>query len=164
MASRALWGFIGPENAHFGRFVRGPWAVFDYLAGHIRFSSRRYVGQSPAGGAMIVALLVMIAATTGSGMASLAAMEGRVPLSTVVERIPPPKAASASDPRGSPRAGHPRALVVLHVAGVILASCAHRENLVVAMITERKRSEWALVHQDIRRERLSLFCDPTIIA
>jgi cytochrome b len=46
VASRILRGFIGPENARFGRFLRGPYAVFDYLAGLIRFSSRRYVGHS----------------------------------------------------------------------------------------------------------------------
>jgi cytochrome b len=77
VASRILWGFIGPENARFGRFLRGPYAVVDYLTGLVRFSSRRYVGHSPAGGAKIVALLVLIAATTRTGMASLAAMEGR---------------------------------------------------------------------------------------
>jgi cytochrome b len=74
VAPRVLWGFIGPEDVRLGRFVRGPHAVFDYLAGLVRFSSRRYVAHSPTGGAMILALLVMIAATTGTGMASLAAM------------------------------------------------------------------------------------------
>ena len=147
MASRVLWGFIGPENARFGRFVRGPYAVFDYLAGLIRFSSQRYIGHSPAGGAMIVALLVMIAATTGTGMASLAAMEGRGPLSAVVERIPLPRTLGQRRPSPLIREVHQvlasvtLALVILHVAGVVLASCVHRENLIVAMVTGRKRAE-----------------------
>jgi cytochrome b len=154
VVSRVLWGFIGPENVRFGRFVRGPEAVVDDLAGHVRFSSRRYVGHSPAGGAMIVALLVMIAATTGTEMASLAATEGRGPLTAIVERVPLPRIGSAAA----------LALVVLHVAGVVFGSCVHRENLMVAMITGRKRFERAPILQDIRRDRLCLFCDPTIIA
>jgi hypothetical protein len=45
---RIVWRFAGPENARFGSFVRAPRAVFDYLAGLIRFSSKRYLGHSPA--------------------------------------------------------------------------------------------------------------------
>ena len=71
---RVIWGFIGTEQARFVSFVRGPKLVFGYLADLIRLSSPRYLGHSPAGGAMIVALLIMIAATAGTGMANLAAV------------------------------------------------------------------------------------------
>jgi cytochrome b len=77
---RIVWGFIGPENAQFINFVRGPRLVLEYVAGLARFSSRRYLGHSPAGGAMIVALLVMISATIVTGMANLAADRGEGPL------------------------------------------------------------------------------------
>ncbi len=84
------WGFVGPEHARFVSFVRGPQLVFDYLAGLVRFSSKRYLGHSPAGGAMIVALLIMIVATAVTGMANLAADRGEGPLAGVISKVERP--------------------------------------------------------------------------
>jgi cytochrome b len=145
---RMVWGFVGPEHARFVSFVRGPQLVFDYLAGLVRFSSKRYLGHSPAGGAMIVALLIMIAATAGTGMANLAADRGEGPLASVIAKVErPPRVPGQRRPPLLMKQVHETvanitiALVVLHVLGVALASFAHRENLVRAMITGRKRAE-----------------------
>ena len=145
---RVAWGFVGPENARFVSFVRGPRAMFDYLAGLIRFSSKRYRGHSPAGGAMIVALLIMIAATVVTGMANLAADEGTGPLSAVIAKVErPPRVPGVRRPQLVMKQVHETVanitlvFVVLHVFGVALASFAHRENLVLAMITGQKRAE-----------------------
>jgi cytochrome b len=146
--ARVLWGFTGPEHARFVSFLRGPRSVFDYLAGLVRFSSRRYVGHSPAGGAMIVALLFMIAVTAGTGMANLAADRGEGPLSGMIAKVErPPRVPGQRRPPLLIKEVHETLanitllLVVLHVGGVVLASLAHRENLVLAMITGRKRAE-----------------------
>jgi cytochrome b len=145
---RIVWGFVGPEHARFVSFVRGPQLVFDYLAGLVRFSSKRYLGHSPAGGAMIVALLIMIAATAGTGMANLAADRRKGPLASVIAKVErPPRVPGQRRPLLLMKQVHETvanitiALVVLHVLGVALASFAHRENLVRAMITGRKRAE-----------------------
>jgi cytochrome b len=145
---RVAWGFVGPEHARFVSFVRGPQLVFDYLAGLVRFSSKRYLGHSPAGGAMIVALLIMITATAVTGMANLAADRGEGPLAGVVSKVErPPRVPGQRRPPLLMKQVHETVanvtivFVVLHVLGVILASFAHRENLVRAMITGRKRGE-----------------------
>ena len=145
---RIAWGFVGTENARFVNFVRGPRLVFDYLAGLVRFSSERYLGHSPAGGAMIIALLIMILATVGTGMANLAADRGEGPLSGVIAKVDrPSRVPGQRRPQLLMKEVHETianitlALVVLHVLGVALASFAHRENLVSAMITGRKRAE-----------------------
>ncbi len=143
---RVIWGFIGTEQARFASFVRSPRVVFDYLAGLIRFSSPRYLGHSPAGGAMIVALLIMISATAGTGMAELAAERGQGPLAGVVAKVErPPRVPGQRRPPLLIKQVHETLangtliLVLLHIIGVAAASIAHRENLVLAMVTGRKR-------------------------
>ena len=55
---RLIWGFIGTPHARFSDFVCGPAAASRYLFGLIPGKSHRYLGHSPAGGAMVIALLV----------------------------------------------------------------------------------------------------------
>jgi cytochrome b len=91
---RVVWGFVGPQNARFVNFVHGPRMVFDYFVGLMRFSSKRYLGHSPAGGAMIVALLVMVAATAVTGwpisrrIAAMGRWPGSSPRSSVRRAFP----------------------------------------------------------------------------
>jgi cytochrome b len=144
---RVLWGFVGPPNARF-TFVRGPRTVIAYLVGLVRFSSPRYLGHSPAGGAMILALLAMVAATSVTGMADLAVERGEGPLAGAIAKVERP--ARVPGQRRPPLlikevhetlANITIVLVFLHVLGVVLASIAHRENLVLAMVTGRKRAD-----------------------
>jgi cytochrome b len=143
---RLIWGFIGPEHARFATFVTGPREVLNYLAALVRFSSRRYVGHSPAGAAMVLVLLLMVSATAITGMANLAADEGTGPLAGVIAKVERP--ARVPGQRRPPLvmkqvhetvANITLMLVILHVCGVALASVAHKENLVGAMITGQKR-------------------------
>lgn len=152
---RILWGFVGPRRARFSNFVCAPRKIVRYFVDLIRFRSPRYVGHSPAGGAMVIALLLTLAALTGTGMARLAIEEGEGPLapwlaseSTTVETGV--ILASSDDEEDGRREDsfvgelHETLgnitlfLVFAHIAGVALASFAHRENLARAMVTGRK--------------------------
>ncbi|WP_127600051.1 cytochrome b/b6 domain-containing protein [Nitratireductor alexandrii] len=151
VAFRILWGFVGPRRARFSDFVTGPARVLGYLRDLATGRAPRHLGHSPAGGAMTLALLAALALTAASGMATLAMEAGRGPLAGIVahER-------TVEDGSGAVREGdetgeiweevHEIAanltlvLIVLHVAGVALASYAHRENLVRAMVTGAKRA------------------------
>jgi cytochrome b len=121
---RIVWGFVGTAHARFADFVCRPSRVVGYLADTARLRARRYLGHNPAGGAMVVALLLVLAATAGSGFAmSTDAFHDAHWVEDVHEFM----------------ANGAILLVGLHVAGVAVSSLEHRENLVWAMITGRKR-------------------------
>jgi cytochrome b len=126
LALRIAWGFVGPRHARFGNFVKSPRTVLTYLRDVALLRAPRYLGHNPAGGAMIVALLAMLAGTCVTGwMMTTDAYWGAEWVEDVHEAL----------------ANATLALVVLHVIGVLVASFEHRENLVTAMITGRKRAE-----------------------
>lgn len=167
---RLTWGLAGPRRARFRDFLYRPGTVLGYLRDLLRFRSRRHLGHSPAGGAMVVALLLSLAATVSTGLLAYGQEKHAGPLAflfPVPPASPQPEgaaaplfpnldqpAASTGNGGGSGRRGDSElvelhetfvnvtlVLVILHVGGVILASAAYRENLVLAMITGRKRAE-----------------------
>jgi cytochrome b len=122
---RLIWGFVGTRYARFSNFISGPRAVLRYLGSIVRGNEQRHVGHNPAGGAMIVALIVAILLTglTGWLMTTDAYYGDEVMQFT-----------------HSAFAYGVVALIALHLAGVVLASVRHKENLVRAMITGEKRA------------------------
>jgi len=124
VALRVLWGFVGSRHARFADFVRGPRAVVAYLGALARGSAPRMLGHNPAGGAMIVALLATVAATTFTGwLQTTDAFFGSSRLEAMHDAL----------------ANLILALAAVHVGGVIFESWRHRESLVGAMLTGRKR-------------------------
>ena len=158
---RVLWGIVGPRHARFSDFLYRPGEVQRYLLELVAFRARRYLGHSPAGGAMVLALLLGSAATVWSGLELYAVEENAGPLAALsTDRIV--SAAHANEEDHEQEAGREHgddneddfweeihewladltlALVLLHIAGVRFASLVHRENLVASMVTGYKRPE-----------------------
>jgi cytochrome b len=156
---RIVWGFIGPEHARFASFIFPPGTVLRYLWDLLLGRATRYLGHSPGGGAMVLVLLIGLLGTVGTGLVLYAIEENAGPLAPFVSSgSSSGQAQPALEREGD--GGYERAegagefweeshevlanvmlvLVVLHVAGVLLASYAHRENLTRAMITGRKQA------------------------
>jgi cytochrome b len=122
---RIPWGIFGPRNDRFAEFVRGPTSVRRYLAGLLLGRPERYLGHNPAGAVMIVLLLVTLFVVTISGVLMTT---DRYWGNAFVEDVH----YYSSDVV--------LVLIGLHVLGVLVSSILHKENLLLAMITGRKRT------------------------
>ena len=125
VALRVLWGFVGARHARFSDFVRPPSVVFRFIGDALRLKAARHLGHNLAGGAMIIVMLALIAFISTTGyLLTTDAYWGSGSVKDVHEAS------------GYTLVG----LVFVHVAGVVLASVEHGENLVRAMVTGRKRA------------------------
>lgn len=123
---RVVWGLVGSRHARFSDFIYRPSTVITFLIDTARLRAKRYIGHNPAGGAMVVALLLMLSAITATGyMMTTDAYWG-------VEWVEEVHEIAVNLTLG---------LVALHILGVILASFEHGENLARAMITGKKRRD-----------------------
>ena len=164
---RLLWGIVGTRYARFVGFVRSPAETIRYIGDLAANRAERYVGHNPAGGAMVVALLLSISGTVGSGLMVYAIEEDAGPLAGWVANYNAPAslpsltsiAYADTVARGDDvehednvfeefweeaheiLANFTLLLVGLHIAGVLFSSYAHKENLIRGMITGWKRRD-----------------------
>jgi cytochrome b len=123
VAFRILWGVIGTKHARFSSFVRGPQAAMHYLASLWRRHPEHHTGHNPAGAIAILGLLALTIVVTTTGWANYQEIGG-----DWLEEI------------HETAANLMLALVGVHVAAVLLSGWLHRENLVGAMLSGRKRA------------------------
>lgn len=163
---RIVWGFIGSKHARFSDFIYSPAAIFCYLKGLIRGKPQHYVGHNPAGGAMVIALLLSLGATVFTGLSLYAVEENAGPLAGIIamnDKVMPTSIVSSAYANGDEDEGESEhgamvnkeaeefweelhdffadftlLLVALHIGGILLSSYIDKENLVKAMITGRK--------------------------
>ena len=136
VAFRVVWGLVGTRHARFSSFVRGPAAIAGYLRGLINGRAERHVGHNPAGALAIVALLVSTLVVTAAGWATYNDIGGEAlkELHEVTANVM-------------------LAIVGVHIAGVLIGTWLHQDNLIGAMLTGRKpgrpedavRSAWRSV-------------------
>ena len=118
---RLAWAIIGTRHARLSSFSYGPRAVREYLGSLLARNPRHYVGHNPAGSWAIYAILTLGIVTTGTGYARYGHLVGK--WINDVHQV----------------AGNLfLAVVIAHIAGVVVSSFLHRENLAKAMVTGYK--------------------------
>ena len=140
IAVRLLWGFIGTRHARFSDFVTKPSTAIQYVKDTLNLKAKRYIGHNPAGGLMIVTMLISLVITGASGLLLYGAEDHAGPFAAwftanshfweeILEEF------------HEFFANFTVFLVVIHLAGVLVESVLHKENLVRAMWNGTKRAE-----------------------
>lgn len=133
---RILWGFLGGGHARFARFLYSPSRALTYLRGLVLGKAPRFVGHNPAGSWAVFAILVLATALAVTGLLTLGGQEQAGPLRGALSF----GAGARFRNLHEILAWALLTLAALHVAGVVVGSLVHRENLIGAMITGRKRA------------------------
>lgn len=136
---RMLWGVVGPRYARFTDIVYAPATIQAYGRDLLRGKAQRYLGHNPLGGAMVIALLLMLALATITGIALYGAAEAAGPFAGYMHGTSG-WVGEALEEVHEFFSNITLILVALHIGGVLVSSLLHRENLVRAMITGRKRA------------------------
>jgi len=136
---RLIWGIIGTKYARFSNFVTSPKTTIKYIKSIFTFNAERHIGHNPAGGAMIIALLVSLTLTATTGMLYYGIEDQSGLAASFVSAWP----SFLNDPLEEIHeffANLSMFLVVTHVAGVLIAAIQHGENLIASMWHGRKRA------------------------
>ena len=161
---RIIWGFIGSKHARFTDFVYPPKDILAYLAKVFKRNPKHYMGHNPAGGAMVITLIVVLLLTAITGLKAYGT-EGKGPLAhqtagMILKAYADEEDHEENEYETDEHSGAPESsegdefweeiheffanvlifLIVLHIVGVIVSSYIHKENLILAMITGKKKS------------------------
>jgi cytochrome b len=165
---RILYGFVGTKYARFSDFLCPPAQIMDYLKGFLIGRPKHYIGHNPAGGFMIVILLLSLLSLTLTGLKAYG-VKGFGPLAKNEISFMTNAFADSDDNENNDEhdsrkqrsqknhraekneknefweevhetiAHFTLFLISIHILGVLVSSLVHRENLIKAMITGRKR-------------------------
>ncbi len=135
---RVLWGFIGNRYARFSSFVFSPKETVEYIRSLRGGKPKHYLGHNPAGALMVFALLGLLALVFSSGLATLAVIDFEGPLLFLIDYLDDDTSYTLRHLHGW-LVDIALVLIPLHLLGVAAGSIQHKENLVRAMITGKKK-------------------------
>jgi cytochrome b len=124
IAFRLVWGFAGTRYARFRSFLFKPAEIVAYMRSLIARKPQHHIGHNPAGGVAIFLLLGLTLLTGISGILLFQEIGGEM-----FEEL------------HEGAANFMLLIVLVHIAGVVVSSWLHRENLARAMVTGYKNGE-----------------------
>lgn len=120
--ARLIWGLVGTRHARLSDLALSPRQLAGYLKGVVSGGGRRWVGHNPASSWAALSMMTLTLALGASGLA----MAGGVAPDWVEEAH-------------ELMANLFLAVVLLHLAGLVVHVLKHRDALPLSMLTGRKR-------------------------
>jgi cytochrome b len=132
---RLVWGFVGSDSARFARFLQSPLAAIRHLLHLYRREPDTETGHNAAGGWMVMFMLAVLAVQVGTGLCSNDDVLTEGPLAQTVGK-------DRSD--WLTHIHHVNftlieIVIVLHVLAIITYRVLKGHNLLLPMITGKKR-------------------------
>jgi len=136
---RVLWGVVGSPYARFSSFWYGPKAAYNYFREILAGKAARHVGHNPAGSLAIYLLLILTVVVGLTGFFTIGGEEQHGVVSGLL---------SMAQGRVAKQLHELAATLMLlivfgHIAGVVVESYLHKENLARAMVTGTKLADAA---------------------
>src|ERR1700759_3269916 len=131
---RLVWGLFGSTTARFSDFLHPPRRVFGYLRGLKSGDRLLYAGHNPAGGLMVMAMILVLLAQALTGLFANDGLHFNGPLALLLP-------SETSDSITSIHRLIFDAILVLiwcHIVAVGFYLLVKRDNLVLPMLTGRK--------------------------
>lgn len=133
---RVIWGFVGSDTSRFTQFVKSPFSALAHLRELPEKTQAFHAGHNPLGALMVVALIVLLLAQTGTGLFATDDILVEGPLYSLVDE----------ETSESLTALHETifnvllALVAAHIAAVLFYRFYKNTNLIKAMVTGK--ADW----------------------
>lgn len=131
MIFRLVWAAFGSHYSRIASFAYRPREVVDYLRGVLMLRPAHHIGHNPAGAVMIWALAVVLIGLVVTGLMIMSGEEKIGPLTGLVGYAASEQAKSLHAILFNILA----AMIAIHIAGVLVESFLHRENLTASMVT-----------------------------
>ncbi|MSO99174.1 MAG: cytochrome B [Rhodospirillaceae bacterium] len=151
---RVAWGFMGSTTARFSDFVAGPGAIINYLSGLAKRVVKFTAGHNPAGGAMVVLMLILLIVQAGLGL--FAKEDDFLGIAGPLNSLVSEDSAKILTTRHKQVWGYIELLVLMHIAANLLYWLVLKQNLIAAMFTGKKDAPDGATVAELR------FASPTV--
>ena len=157
---RVLWGFFGPRHARFSSFIHAPSAIWLYMKSMLHRDSARSIGHNPAGGLMVLLMLLLVAVQATTGLFTTDDVVWAGPYNPSVSSSTASTLSTIHNINFNIIIG----AVCLHIGAILFYALYKRQNLVVPMLHGHLPAALVPEHEAISNSQLAKALIVSVVA